>query len=148
MNLRTQKVVASKILKVGKNRVWINPDYLERVNNALTKQDIRNLIESGVIKKRRIIGTSNARAKKIKIQKKKGYRTGQGNRKGTKNARKNSKTLWITKIRALRRHLKRLKTEEKINIDDYRHLYSMSSGGFFRNKKHMDVYIEKKVKQE
>ena len=58
------------------HRVWIDPDYLDEVISAVQKDDVRRLIEDGVIKARPIKGTSRSRARKAAQQKAKG-------RKGT-----------------------------------------------------------------
>ncbi len=39
-----------------------------------------------------------------------------------------------------------MRDEDEITSSQYRKLYDMASGGFFRNKKHMQIYIEKNIK--
>ena len=56
------------------HRVWIDPDYLDEVISAVQKDDVRRLIEDGVIKARPIKGTSRSRARKAAQQKAKGRR--------------------------------------------------------------------------
>ena len=148
MNLRSQKRMAAEVMGTGKSRVWIDPDRVNDVAEAITKQDIRNLIESGVIKKKKAKGTSKGRARKTASQKKKGRRKGHGSRKGSKGARKKRKDNWKEKIRAIRKKLKEMRDSEEITRDEYRELYRKSKGGFFRNKKHMQIYIEKNLRGE
>jgi large subunit ribosomal protein L19e len=50
MNLTTQKRLAASILKVGVNRVWIDPDEIEEVSRAITRDGIKQLIDQGIIK--------------------------------------------------------------------------------------------------
>jgi len=145
MDLKSQKRMASEVLDVGEDRVWIDPDNNEKVEEAITRNDIRNLVESGVIKKKDVKGTSNARSKKNKKQKKKGRRKGQGSRKGKKTARKESKQKWMEKIRAIRKRLKEMKEEEEVTNDEYWDLYDMAKGGFFRNTKHLENHVENKM---
>lgn len=145
MNLSSQKRMAADVLGVGKHRVWIDPDQAEEVEDAITKQDIRNLVESGVIQKKEKKGVSRGRAREKDAQRKKGRRSGHGRRKGAKGARKSDKDTWKEKIRALRKELKRLRDEDELSSTQYRKLYDMASGGFFRNKKHMHIYIEKNI---
>lgn len=141
--------MAAEVLDVGESRVWIDPDNLEDVEGAITKQDIRNLIEAGTIQKKEKKGVSRGRARERDAQKKKGRHSGHGSRQGTKGARKSDKEEWKEKIRALRKELKRMRDEEEeISSSEYRKLYDMASGGFFRNKKHMQIYIEKNIKDE
>jgi large subunit ribosomal protein L19e len=140
--------MASEVLKVGKGRVWIDPEQEERVEEAITRQDIRNLVESGAIKKKKVKGTSKGRAKKIKSQKKKGRRKGHGSRKGTKTARKSRKKGWMEKIRAIRERLKEMRDDEEITKDQYWKLYDMAKGGFFRDRKHLENYVENKLETQ
>lgn len=147
MNLRPQRRMAADVLDVGSDRVWIDPDRVHDVEEAITKQDIRNLVESGVIQKKPKKGSSRGRARKKLSQKKKGRQKGHGRRKGGQGGRKSSKDEWMEKIRSLRKELRRMRDEEEIPRSDYRRLYNMAKGGFFRNKKHMQIYIDKNIKQ-
>lgn len=147
MNLTSQKRMAADVMDVGVGRVWIDPDEIDEVEGAITKQDIRNLIESGVIQKKEKNGVSRSRARKQEEQKKKGRRSGHGSRKGKKGARKSSKDEWKDKIRALRKELKEMRDNDELESSEYRKLYDMASGGFFRNKKHMNIYIEKNIRE-
>lgn len=148
MDISTQKEMASDVLDVGKNRVWIDPDKQNEVADAITKQDIRNLVESGVIKKKSKEGTSRGRAREKLAQKKKGRQKGHGSRKGAKGGRKSSKDEWKEKIRALRKELKEMRDSGELESSEYRELYDMAKGGFFRNKKHMNIYIDKNYGDE
>jgi len=145
MKVDSQKRMAAEILKVGENRVWIDPDEIERVEEAITRQDIRNLIDGGAIKKRKVKGTSRGRARKARAQKKKGRRMGQGSRKGKKTARKPRKKEWMEKIRAIRTRLKELRDEEDLTDEQYRQLYDKAKGGFFRDTKHLENFVENKL---
>jgi len=145
MDLKTQKRMAAEVMDIGKDRVWINPDEQEKVDEAITRKDIRNLVEGGTIQKKDKKGTSKGRAKHIKKQKKKGRRKGQGSRKGKKGARKSDKTKWMEKIRSIRKRLKEMKENEEITPDQYRELYDMSKGGFFRDTNHLENHVENKL---
>ncbi len=147
MDLKNQKRMAAEILDVGENRIYIDPDEQEEVSEAITRNDIRNLIEGGAIQKRDEKGTSNARSKKIKKQKKKGQRKGQGSRKGKKSARKGDKEKWMEKIRAIRARLKEMRDNDEITQEQYRKLYDMSKGGFFRDTNHLENHVENKMEQ-
>ncbi|MFP4038638.1 MAG: 50S ribosomal protein L19e [Candidatus Nanohaloarchaea archaeon] len=144
-DLKNQKRMAAEIMDIGENRVKIDPEMQEKVSEAITRKDIRNLIEGGAITKKDVKGTSKARAKKNKKQKAKGLRKGQGSRSGSKNARKSSKEKWMEKIRAIRTRLKEMKEEGEVSSDEYRKLYDMSKGGFFRDVKHLENHVENKL---
>ena len=146
-DLKSQKRIAADIMDVGKDRVWINPDEMEKVDEAITRKDIRNLIEGGTIQKKDVKGTSKGRAKKNKKQKAKGRQKGHGSRKGRKTARKGSKEEWMEKIRALRTELKEMRDKDELDSKEYRELYNKAKGGFFRNKKHLNNYVENEVKR-
>lgn len=145
-DLSSQKRMAADVMGVGENRVWIDPDRIDDVESAITKQDIRNLVESGVIEKKDKTGQSRGRARERDEQKKKGRQSGHGSRKGKKGARKSDKDEWKDKIRALRSELKEMRDEGDLSPSEYRELYDMASGGFFRNVKHMNIYIEKNIR--
>ena len=140
MNLTTQKRLAASILKVGVNRVWIDPEEVEEGSRAITRDGIKQLIDQGVIKARPKTGISSYRSKKIKEQKAKGKRKGRGSVKGAKKARTPKKKAWMTTIRALRRDLKEMREEEVIDATTYRKLYKMAKGGAFRSKSYMRNY--------
>ena len=78
MIISNQKRMAAQILSkkegrtVGIHRVWINPDYLDEVSTAVQKDDIRQLIEDGLIKARPIQGISKGRSRRAAEQKAKG----------------------------------------------------------------------------
>lgn len=146
MDLKSQRRMASDIMDVGENRIWMDPEQTEQIDEAITRKDIRNLIEGGAIQKKDVKGTSKGRAKKIKKQKEKGRRKGQGSRKGSKKARKSEKDEWMETIRALRSELKDMRDEEDISQEQYRELYGKAKGGFFRNRKHLQNYVKNEVK--
>ncbi|HLD57986.1 MAG TPA: 50S ribosomal protein L19e [archaeon] len=135
-----KKHIAADIMKCGVSRVRVFDT--KAVDEALTRQDIRNLIRKGVIAKVPKKGTSKAYSRKNLIQKKKGLRSGPGKRKGTWGARNPSKTAWIQVVRSLRRLLTSLKEEGQLEKTDYKKLYMMVKGGAFRSKSHLLLYIK------
>ena len=143
MIISNQKRMAAQILSkkegrtVGIHRVWINPDYLDEVSTAVQKDDIRQLIEDGLIKARPIKGISKGRARKAAEQKAKGRRKGPGSRKGTRNSRDPKKNRWMRLIRAQRRVLKDLRGDETLTPSEYRYYYRKAKGGSYRSVSHM-----------
>ena len=116
MNLTTQRRLAADILKVGLNRVWIDPEQIEEVSRAITRDGVRQLIDQGAIKAKPQTGISSYRSKKIAAQKKKGRRKGKGSVKGAKYARTPKKQAWMSTIRALRTDLRLWNTSAPILI--------------------------------
>ena len=87
-------------------------------------------------------GVSRVRARARAAQRRKGLQKGPGKRKGKKTARNPTKQLWMIKIRLLRTFLKELKEKQILTAGNYKDLYRKSAGGFFRNKRHLKIYIE------
>ncbi|MBS3060793.1 MAG: 50S ribosomal protein L19e [DPANN group archaeon] len=141
MDSKRLKQLAGDVLNTGAHKIVIKD--LEKARQALTRDDIRALAKQGALEAKPRKGVSRGRAKKIAKQKKKGLRKGRGKRKGAIGTRLPKKEVWMTKIRALRRKLQELKPDLP-DIKTYRHLYNMSRGGYFRNKAHLQIFIEDK----
>ncbi len=142
MNLKNQRRMASELLKCGVNRVWVDPNRSEDVSDAITRADVRILINSGTIVARQKKGVSRGRAEFEKAQKRKGRQTGHGSRRGRKGARKPSKERWMQAIRPIRRKLKELRDTGKIDPATYRIYYLKAKGGVFKNKTHLVSHLK------
>jgi large subunit ribosomal protein L19e len=142
MDLRFQRKIAATLLDCGENRVWMDPTALEDIAAAVTKEDVRELIEQGLIKRRPEKGISRARINRRKAQRRKGRRRGHGRRKGRKGARMSKKELWMRRIRPIRRRLKYLRDSGIIDRRTYRVLYRKAKGGEFRSVAHLNPYLE------
>ena len=142
MKVRSQRRLAAQILKVGENRVWIDPNRLDDVAMAIRRDDIRRLIHEGAIRQLPIKGISRARAKELSKKRKRGLRSGPGSRKGKSTAKVSGKERWMIKIRAIRRHLKKLRARRIIRPSDYRRLYRLAKGGVFPSIRRVDNYIQ------
>jgi len=146
MMLKTQKRLAAEILKVGINRVKIDPEAIEDVSKAITKDDIRYYIRKDVITVEPKKGISRHRAREREKKRRKGRRRGHGSRKGKKTAREKRKDAWIKKIRALRDELKKMLTSGEIDSKTYRLLYRRAKGNLFHSRRHLREYVEKYIK--
>lgn len=144
MDLKTQKNIVRSLFKVGKKRIKFDPEKLSEIKEAITKNDIKGLVNKKAIIIKQKTGSSRVRARKILVQKRKGRRRGIGSRKGKFTSRLNPKRSWINKIRVLRSFLKRLKNKKLINNKDYKELYLKAKGGFFRNERHLKTYINER----
>jgi large subunit ribosomal protein L19e len=58
--------MSAQILKIGYHRVWFDDDDLEEISGAVTREDIKRLINRGSIQPKQARGTSRARANRIK----------------------------------------------------------------------------------
>jgi large subunit ribosomal protein L19e len=142
VSLRSQRRLAAKILKAGENKIWINPDRIDDVEIAISREEIRKLIHEGAIKRTPTTGVSRARARMIHEKKKKGLRRGSGRREGSATARVSRKEVWMAKIRALRRRLRKLKTRRIVTQENYRQLYSMAGSGVFKSVADLERHIK------
>lgn len=145
MNLGKQKNLASRALGISKKRIKFNADSVEAkksLKELISREDVRSLVADNVISTLAKKGNSRTNANMIATQKSKGRRSGQGSRKGTANARFKEKDKWMIKIRGLRATLKKLKDSGRLDTKNYRNLYMKAKGNFFRNKRHMNLYIE------
>jgi large subunit ribosomal protein L19e len=141
MDLKNQRRLASELLGCGENRVWIDPTRMEDVAEAITRSDIRNLINDKAIRAKQKRGISRGRARYKQDQKRKGKRRGHGSRKGAKKARAPKKKTWINTIRPIRAQLMEYRKQGKIDSATYRKLYRRAKGGMFRSKARLDAHL-------
>ena len=148
MNLSVQRALAARILKVGKGRIWIDPEREDDVSIAITREDIKTLIHEKAIQVKYDKGVSRARVRTELEKKKFGKRRRIGSRKGKKNAIISKKTQWILKIRPQRKYLRRLRGKRIITPTNYRKLYRWATAGRFRSIAHLEHFInENKMKR-
>lgn len=136
-NLRTQKRIAAEVLRIGKDRVWINPGASVDVSQAMTREDVRNIIEQGLIQEKPEKKQTRERAKKRDELKKKRKGVGQGKRRGKSNSRTTKKEKWMIKVRSQRKFLRYLKEKGAIAEGEYRKYYLRIKGGVYTTLKQM-----------
>lgn len=141
-DLKSQRRLAAQILKVGQNRVWIDPERIDDVDTAITREEIKKLIHEGILKTLPEKGVSRARARIFHEKRKKGRRSGPGSRTGSPRARISRKEAWTSKIRALRKRLRKLEADKIINENSYRKSYKMASSGRFESVAELDRYLK------
>jgi len=149
-DLFNQRRLASKVLECGLDRVWLNPEALEEIASAITREDIRGLIKKGTIKIKPVRGVSRGRARVLDAKRNYGHCKGHGSRKGKKGARAPKKEQWIKKIRALRKRLKELRASGALDKSVYCRLYRKAKGGEYRSVSHLNSHLgsEKMLKKE
>ncbi|MGB9740362.1 MAG: 50S ribosomal protein L19e [Candidatus Bathyarchaeales archaeon] len=140
--LKSQRRLAAKVLKVGESRVWIDPERTDDVEAAITREEIRKLIHEGIIKPLPEKGVSRARARILHEKKKRGRRRGAGSKSGAAHTKISKKEAWMTKIRALRKKLRELKAKKIITENAYRKLYKMASSGRFSSVADLERYLK------
>jgi large subunit ribosomal protein L19e len=141
-NLTSQRRIAAQVLKIGRNRVWIDPARIDDVEGAITREDIKKLVHEKIITATPIQGVSRGRAKVIQAKKRKGRRKGPGSKSGTPRATISKKQAWMTKIRSLRRKLRDLKTTRVLTESNYRQLYMIAGSGRFASIAEMERYAK------
>ena len=141
MSLKSQRRLASEVMKIGESRVWIDPERIDYVESAITREEIRKLVKEGVVKALPQKGVSRARARVFHEKRKKGLRKGPGGKSGPARSKISKKQAWINRIRPIRRRLTELKETRAITESAYRKLYDMSESGVFESIAELERYI-------
>ena len=142
MSMNTVRRMASSILGMGQSKIRFSPAAAQKASEALTRDDVRGLIDEGSIGFMMPNGTSRARARIKKDQQRAGRRSGRGSKKGTKYSKVSQKDQWIAQVRAQRGLLKRLTTEGKLEPKYYRKVYLMIKGNAFKSKANIQTYLK------
>jgi large subunit ribosomal protein L19e len=141
-NLSSQRRLAAQILKVGQNRVWIDPERMDDVEGAITREEVRKLIHEKVIVSLPEKGVSRSRAKVVRRKKRMGRRKGSGSRTGSSHAKISKKDAWMSKIRSLRKQLRELKASRVITESTYRKVYMVAGSGRFESVAELERYLK------
>ncbi|NIC00092.1 50S ribosomal protein L19e [Halobacterium sp. R2-5] len=141
-DLSAQKRLAADVLDVGKNRVWFDPEAQAEIADAITREEIRELVDEGTIQAEQKNGNSRGRARERDQKRSYGHRKGPGTRKGKSGARQNDKEAYQDRIRAQRRTLRELRDDGEITQSQYRELYNMANGGEFDSVRRLQNYVD------
>jgi len=141
MNLKNKRKLSSRIVGVGFDRVWFDPNRTTEIKEAITREDLKKLMATGAILIKQKKGVSKGRFRQSLKQKRKGRKKGPGSKKGKHTARAGKKELWIIKIRSQRELLKELFSKNLISKQDYRDLRQKAKGGYFRSLRHIKLYL-------
>lgn len=129
MNLRKKKELASRTLGIGKDRVIFVKSRLDEIKEAITKQDIRDLIADRAILVKNISG----RMHKVKNRSK-----SAGNIRKKVRTRKRDYVI-ITK--KLREYIKELKNQGRLSKEKIEEIRKKIRNRIFRSKANLKEYI-------
>ncbi|TAL57871.1 MAG: 50S ribosomal protein L19e [Nanoarchaeota archaeon] len=141
MNIKVQRRLAASVMNCSKKRVFFDTNSLAKIKEAITKEDIRSLVNQGLISQIPARGVSRGRQRHRLSQKRKGRLKGKGTRKGKATSRLSRKEKWMAHIRLQRRVLRQMKEEGNLTNANFRMLYLKAKGGNFRSKAHLMLYI-------
>ena len=141
VNLKAKKRLVARVTGVGIHRIRFDTDHLTDIADAITRENIRSLITANTIRIKSFTGTSKGRAHTKKAQKNKRGTT-QGSKKGSKGARVGKKTVYVAKVRALRRLLKIAKDRKDLTNPEFWALYKRVGGNTVRNKAHLRTLMD------
>jgi|TARA_B100000959_G_scaffold254503_1_gene286217 large subunit ribosomal protein L19e len=141
VNLKAKKRLVARVTGVGIHRIRFDTDHLTDIADAITRENIRSLITANTITIKSFTGTSKGRAQTKKAQRNKRGTT-QGSKQGTKGARVGKKTVYVAKVRALRRLLKIAKDRKDLTNPEFWTLYKKVGGNTVRNKAHLRTLMD------
>lgn len=135
MKLERKKELVARTLNVGKDRVIFNVEMLSEIKEAITKQDVHDLVKSNAI----IIKEKGGRLTKPKRKTRR--RAGSVKKKVV-----NRKREYITLTRKLRSYIYSLKSKGKISNEVYKDLRKQIRARNFRSLANMKDHIMEVVK--
>lgn len=141
-----QKRLAAEIIGVGESRIAIvakTKEELSEVESAITREDVRRLIEKGVIVVKPAKSNSRGRLRERRLKKR---TKGPGKRKGKASARSEPKGQWANRIRKMRAYLRYLRKRGVLPRKLYRKLYAMAKGGAFPTFASLRLRVEEELR--
>ena len=137
MKLEKKCALAARALNVGKERIIFNQNRLAEIKEAITRQDIKDLLSSGAI----IVKEKKGRLSRPDSKQRR--RAGSVRKKVNKG-----KTSYVRLTRKLRSHLAGLKRQDKISQLDFVQLRKEIKTRHFRSLSHMKEYLSAKLSEK
>lgn len=139
MSMKTVRRLAAQLLGVGEKRIMFESAESAEIAKAVTKDDVRKLIDARAITVRKVKGVPRTRGR-LRAARRRLRGSGVGKRRGTANARTERKEKWMALARSQRALLRRLRAGGKL-LKGYREIYMKIKGGAFPDKARMMVYL-------
>lgn len=130
MNLRKKKELASKALKVGKERVVFVNSRRDEIKEAITKQDVRDLKKEGAI----LVKDISGRRKNVKRKNKRGT----GKVKMKVNTRKQD---YVIMTRKLRKIVAGMKQRGELDRDEVKDIRNKIRNRIFKSAANLKKYV-------
>jgi len=131
MNLGKKKTLAKRTLKVGNKRIVFLESRLDEIKEAITKQDIISLKESGAIFVKEIKGRKKNLKKKV--------RRSTGNIRKKVNKRKQE---YVIMTRKLRKYAIEMKKQGLLTKEEMVGIRKKIRNRAFKSKNHLKEYIK------
>jgi len=129
MDLSKKKKLAKRTLNVGEDRIVFLESRLEEIKDAITKQDIRDLLKIGAI-------VIKERKGRKKVQRKRSRSTGNIHQKAKKKKRE-----YIILTRKLRRYLGSRVSKGKLLKEHLTDIRKKIRNRVFRSLAHLKEYV-------
>ena len=131
MNVKGKKELASRTLKIGKERIVYVRARSEEIKEAITKEDIKKIEAIGAIKINTIKG------RKTNVSRK--NRRGTGKIKKTVNKRKQE---YVAMTRKLREYVASRKDQGILSSEEVKEIRKRIRNRAFKSKANLKLYIE------
>ncbi len=130
MNLGNRKSLAAKTLKIGKKRIKFVKSRVKEIKDAITKEDIRGLVEDGAIE------IQGVRGRKTNISRKNQRGTGKIKKKVNKR-----KQEYVKITRKLRKYTKEMFNQGKLNKEEVKEIRKRIRNRAFKSTTNLKLYL-------
>ena len=133
MKLDLKKNLAAKTLKVGRDKVQFDNTRLDEIKEAITRQDIRDLLASNAIK------IKENKGRKTNVKRNNRRRTGK-----VKMKVKTRKQDYVKMTRKLRAYIKELKKQGKMDVEEYKDKRKKIRNKIYKSKRNLKEHLVQK----